>query len=528
MKKSAAWAGAVTLPVALIGAFLIGAVPAQASSCSSATGGNNDRLVKADNSATNKSGWNCGYVDTTGNKSIGGWGIQTVLSSTANGYQKEYDCTLNSSSVSVSKLYIDGGGKIGSSMTYSVANGSTSTRHWTGALLWMTKSNGGLLSGQRNGGCVDYTIYFNAFYQNTVTATPSVSMGTVGSTVPVTVKVSAPDGPVPNGVGAAVYLQLGSSPNPASDKPVGQAMVSNGTAVVQAVIAATGTANYYAVFAGSDYKTMVPSTTSQGWIPGQSTTFVLTGTAAGEPLPTTPPPPPPLVPASPSSAANVATAPSGAERSQQLVRSRATAVFAVEKHGKGELSVSCPAGTAMQSFAAGSDTRVFNPEQVKLNRGDAGISVNAGTHESFIQVGCRNSSAKAEIEGKRGYGSVKDDVMTLKKSGSLFTGGLGDDRLTANTNKAHLDGGIGDDVLVLRNGGTALGGFGDDELVASGGGAILNGGAGKDSFRTGTGDVKVNAKDGKGGDVISCGSAKTQVMLDKGDTFTGPCTIIKK
>lgn len=509
MKKSAAVAGAVALPIALIGTFLIGAVPAQASTCSSKTGGNNDRLVKADNSSVQSNGWNCGYVWTTGNKSIGGWGVQTVISSTANGYQKEYDCSTSSSSVSVSKMYTDGGGKVGSAMTYSVGNSSTSTRHWTGALLWMTKTNGGLASGQRNSGCVDYTIYFNAFYENTVTATPGATSGTVGTTVPVTVNVSAPNGPVPNGVTAAVYLQLGSTPNPSSDRAVGQGTVSNGSAVVQAAVAVAGAGTYYAVFAGSNYQTMTPSSSSQGWIPGQSKTFVITGNAA-------------------ASSATASGAPTGIERSRTIARARSTAVFAVEKHGKGDLSVSCPAGSAMQSFAAGSDTRVFHPGQIKLNRGGNGISVNAGQDKSFIQVGCRATTAKAEIDGKRGLGSVGDDNMTLKKAGSLFTGGLGDDVLTAKVDKAHLDGGLGDDVLTLLNGGTAIGGFGDDELVASGGGAILFGGAGKDTFRTGKGEVKVNARDGKGGDVITCGSAKTQVMLDKGDTFTGPCTVIKK
>lgn len=509
MKKSAAWAGAVALPIALIGTFLIGAVPAQASTCSSRTGGDNDRLAKANNDSVKPDGWNCAYVWTTGNKSIGGWGTQTVISSTANGYTKEYDCKLTSSSVDLSKIYTDGGGTIGSSMTYMAGNSSTSTRHWTGALLWMTHTNGGLYSGQRNDGCQDYTIYFNAFYENSVTASPGATSGTVGTAVPVTVTVSAPNGPVPNGVTAAVYLQLGSSPNPSSDKAVGSATVSNGKAVVNTAIAVAGAGTYYAVFAGSNYKTMVPSASSQGWLPGQSSTFTLTGNAA-------------------PTSASVAAAPSGSERAKQIVRSRATNVFAVEKHGKGELSVSCPAGSAMQSFAAGSDTRVFNPEAIKLNRGDAGISVNAGTHESFIQVGCRNSSAKAQIEGKRGYGSVKGDVMRINKAGSIFTGGLGDDVFTATVDKANLDGGLGNDRLELRNGGLAFGAFGDDELIAKGGGALLFGGVGKDTFRTGAGEVRVNAKDGKGGDVISCGSAKTQVMLDKGDTFTGPCIIVKK
>ena len=507
-KKSVAVAGAVALPLALIGTFLIGAVPAQASNCSSKTGGDNDRLVKADNTLTNQKGWNCGYVWSTGNKSIGGWGIQTVISSTANGYQKDYDCTLNSSSVDVSKIYTDGGGKVGSAMTYSVGNSSTSSRHWTGAILWMTRTNGGLASGQRNSGCSNYTIYFNAFFENSVTATPQATSATVGATVPVNVSVWAPDGPVPNGVGVVIFLQKGSAPDPTVDTGVGQGSVTNGSAVVNAKVATAGAANYYAVFQGSDYTKMVPSANSQGWIPGQSKAFVLTGNAA------------------PTSAS--AAMPPWTERAAQLARNRSTPVFAVEKHGRGELSVSCPVGSAMQSFAAGSDTRTFEPQQITLNRGDAGISVNTGTHESFIQVGCRNSSAKVEIDGNRGFGSVKSDTMKLKKAGSLFTGGLGDDRLTAKVDKAHLDGGLGDDVLVLRNGGTALGSFGNDELVATGGGALLNGGPGRDLFRTGTGNVKVNALDGRGGDVISCGSSKTQVMLDKGDTFTGPCTIIKR
>lgn len=510
MKKSAAWAGAVALPIALIGTFLIGAVPAQASTCSSKTGGDNDRLAKSNNSNTDASGWNCAEVWTTGNKSISGWGTQTVVASTANGYVKEYDCTLKSSSVDLSKIYTDGGGKIGSSMTYMTGNSSTSTRHWTGAVLWMTTTNGNdLAPNQRNGGCTDYTIYFNAFYENSMTATPGATSGTVGATVPVTVNVSAPDGPVPTGLGAAVYLQLGATPNPKTDTAVGQGTINNGSVVINTKIAVAGTGTYYVAHGATDWTKMTPSSSSVGWIPAQSKTFTITGNAA-------------------PTSASVASAPSGTERAKQVVRSRATTVFAVEKHGKGELSVSCPAGTAVQSFAAGSDTRVFTPEQIKLNRGNAGISVNTGTHESFIQVGCRNSSAKAQVEGKRGYGSVEGDVMKIKKAGSIFTGGLGDDVLTATIDKANLDGGLGADRLELRNGGLANGAFGDDELIAEGGGALLVGGEGRDTFRTGAGVVRVNAKDGKGGDVISCGSAKTQVMLDKGDTFTGPCTIIKK
>lgn len=503
MRKTVALAGVCALPLTMIASFLIGAVPAQASTCSSKTGGNNDRLVKADNTRTDAKGWNCGYVWTTGNKSIGGWGVQTVISSTANGYRKQYDCTLRSSSaVDISKMYVDGGGTVGSAMTYSVGNSATSTRHWTGAILWMTKTNGDLADNQRNSGCVDYNIYFNAFYEVSVTASPSATSGAVGSTIPVRITVSGPNGPTVNGVQAAIKYQAGSTPNPQTDPNVGGGIVNNGILDTTLQVAAPGAGKYYAVFQGSNWTTMVPSASSNGWIPGQSSTFTINGAVA-------------------STEAFIASA-------DRVTAERAkvpAGVFAVEKQGKGKLSVQCPAGSAIQSFYAGANNRVFGPGDITLAKGRDGIRVNAEGKNSLVQVGCRSAAAKADVVGKRGYGSVEADTMTVTKRGSLFTGGLGNDVLTAEVDNVHLDGGLGNDTLTLRNGGSAFGSFGRDRLFAEGGGAILVGGPGKDVFRTGQGVVYVNAMDGKGGDVIFCGSAKTQIMVDPGDRFTGPCTV---
>jgi len=502
MKKSIAVAGICALPLTMIASFLIGAVPAQASTCSSKTGGNNDRLVKADNTRTDSKGWNCGYVWTTGNKSIGGWGVQTVVSSTANGYRKQYDCTKNSSSVSVSKMYVDGGGTVGSAMTYSVGNSSTSTRHWTGAILWMTKTNGDLASGQRNSGCVDYNIYFNAFYEVSVTASPSATSGVVGSTIPVRITVSGPNGPTVNGVQAAIKYQAGTSPNPSTDPNVGGGVVNNGTLDTALQVAAPGAGKYYAVFQGSDWSAMVPSSSSNGWIPGQSSTFTINGSVTTTEA---------FLGSADRQAAERAKLPAG--------------VFAVEKEGKGNLNVKCPAGSSIQSFYAGANNKVFGPGEITLSKGKDGIRVNAGDKKTLAQVGCRSTAAKADIVKKRGYGSVKADTMTVTKKGSLFTGGLGNDVLTATVDGVFLDGGLGNDTLTLRNGGSAFGSFGRDRLFAEGGGAILVGGPGRDFFRTGKGVVYVNAMDGKGGDVIVCGSAKTQIMIDPGDKWTGPCTV---
>jgi hypothetical protein len=501
MKKTIVAVALCGLPLTMIASFLIGAVPAQASTCSSKTGGNNDRLVKADNTRTDSKGWNCGYVWTTGNKSIGGWGVQTVISSTANGYRKQYDCTKNSSSVSVSKMYVDGGGTVGSAMTYSVGNSSTSKRHWTGAILWMTKTNGGLASGQRTG-CTDYTIYMNAFYEVSVTASPSATSGAVGTTIPVRITVSGPNGPTVNGVQAAIKYQAGASPSPSTDPNVGGGVVNSGILDTALQVAAPGAGKYYAVFQGSDWTKMVPSSSSNGWIPGQSATFTINGlVTTGE--------------AFLGSADRVA-----AERAKLPA-----GVFAVEKRGKGNVNVRCPAGSSIQSFYVGAKNKVFGSGDVRLAKGKDGIRVNTGGKNALVQVGCRSTAAKADVVGKRGYGSVKGDIMTVTKRGSLFTGGLGNDVLTAEVDNVFLDGGLGNDTLTLRNGGSAFGGFGRDRLFAEGGGAILVGGPGRDFFRTGKGVVYVNAMDGKGGDVIVCGSAKTQIMVDPGDKWTGPCTV---
>lgn len=502
MRKAVALAGICALPLTMIASFLIGAVPAQASTCSSKTGGSNDRLVKADNTRTEAKGWNCGYVWTTGNKSIGGWGVQSSISSTANGYRKQYDCTTKSSSVSISKMFVDGGGTVGSAMTYSVGNSSTSTRHWTGAILWMTKTNGDLAANQRNSGCVDYNIYFNAFYEVSVSASPSATTGAVGSTIPVRITVSGPNGPTVNGVQAAIKYQAGSSPNPQTDPNVGGGVVTNGILDTALQVAAPGAGKYYAVFQGSDWAAMVPSASSQGWIPGQSSTFTINGAVTSTE---------PYVASADRLAAARANMPAG--------------VFAVEKDGKGNLNVSCPAGSSIQTMYVGANNRVYGQGDFALARNKNGIRVNAGDTRTMAQVGCRSTAAKAEVVGKRGFGSVKADIMTVTKRGSLFTGGLGNDVLTAEVNNAHLDGGLGNDTLTLRNGGTAYGSFGRDTLFAEGGGALLVGGPGKDTYRTGSGVVYVNAMDGRGGDVITCGSSKTQIMVDPGDRFFGPCTV---
>lgn len=498
MRRIVPAAAALVVPLSLLGGAVL-AAPAQASSCSEKTGGSNDRLIKADNTETDADGWNCAYVYDFSVK-IGAFMPGYQYHTTAMGYQKTYECHGQTGGVSIDTVYMDGGGVAPSSQEWWAYNSQDGSRHWHGAVLMMTrKASKDPALNQYTKGCPDSTIPFNAFYAVNASMTSSSTSVDTGSYVTLTIKLSGPDGPVPTGVQVGVLRQVGAAPDPTVDPAVAGGMLTDGALVTKMQVP-RGTFSYYPAFRGSDWTKMTPP--AIGWTPAQGKTLTITGTD--------------FTPVSVRAASS-----SGVE---EVRAARATPqVTVVSARGSRELTATCPTGQAPQMGWASSRTRAYGPADV--TRDTDGVTVQAKGAPSALQLLCRNAALPAAIEGARGYGSIRGDLMVTTQAKSFFTGGLGDDRMTSRHARSALNGGAGADRLRLRRSGLADGSFGADRLRADGHGALLVGGPGRDSFSTGSGRVYVNAQDGRGGDTVTCGSAKTRVLADEGDTIIGPCTL---
>lgn len=480
----------------LVGTGLVSAPPAQASTCSDKTGGSNDRLIKADNTETDADGWNCAYVYDFSVK-IGAFMPGYQYHTTAMGYQKTYECHNQTGGVSIDTVYLDGGGVAPSSQEWWAYNTQDGSRHWRGAVLMMTRKNSkDPAPGQYTKGCGDNTIPFNAIYAVSASMTASATSVAAGSVVTLTIKLGGPDGPTPTGVKVGVARMAGTSPDPKTDPLVAGGVVTDGTLVTTMQVA-PGSYSYYPVFAGSDWTMMKPPST--GWTPAQGKAVVITGTTS--------PPAVTLRVAAPSRSAP--------EREEIAV---------VTARGKGPLTAECPEGYALQLASVSSRTRAYGPTD--LTRDNRRVFVDADGAPSHLQLTCRQSRLEMRIVGARGYGSTRADVMTTRRAGSAFTAGLGNDRLTSRHARVFLDGGGGSDDVRVTSSGVGSGSFGADRLHADGHGALLIGGLGRDTFTTGEGRVYVNARDGRSGDVVTCGSPKTRVLGDPGDVLNGPCSVV--
>lgn len=494
----------IALLAALVPLALVGAVPAQASTCSDKTGGDNDRLIKADNAETDTDGWNCAYVYDFSVK-IGAFMPGFQYHTTAMGYQKTYECHNQTGGVSIDTVYMDGGGVAPSSQEWWAYNTQDGSRHWRGAVLMMTRKNSkDPAPNQYTKGCVDNTIPFNAIYAVNASMTSSATTVAAGSAVTLTLTLGGPDGPIPTGVQMGVARMSGTSPDPTKDPIVAGGVVTNGVLVTTMQVA-PGSYSYYPVFKGSDWTTMKPP--SMGWTPAQGKAVVITGTTA-------------------TTTASAGETTTGSPTAGGAMRDtpELDEIAAVTARGKGRLDAECPEGYALQVATVGSRTRAYGPAD--LSRDHSRVSVDAGGAPSSLQLICRQSWLEMQVFGARGYGSTGPDVMETARAGSVFTAGFGDDRLISRHARALLDGGGGSDVVRLLSSGVGSGSFGADLLRADGDGALLVGGPGRDAFTTGTGRVYVNARDGRGGDAVTCGSSRTQVLADPGDMLSGPCTVV--
>jgi len=262
---------------AVVASFAVGLIvvngiavppPALASSCSDATGGDNDRLIKANNSNTGAGGWNCAYVYSTGDSAIGALDSAVVEDVSENGYQNAYDCIYESdSNMSIYRTYVDGGGKIGSSMTWSASNGNTGTRHWTGAILWMTKKySEDPLDGQYLANCDNYTIGYNAMFQTNLSwssTTPAGTSMTTGTVVPVTLNLTGEGSNPPDA--SVLYVFQSTDPNStADDTVISYGKTSGGSVSLSVKMPTEGNIDVWGAYAGTPWQTTAPP--SQGYL----------------------------------------------------------------------------------------------------------------------------------------------------------------------------------------------------------------------------------------------------------------------
>lgn len=503
-------------------------------SCTTSTGSTHPTKIKANNSSNDPAtGFNCAYLQGTGKDKVNAGQSYTSTKTADAGFAEAASCYVTDGPVSV-KTSASLPGITPVSRSWTATNSDWSkTGYWGGSVLWMAQQNSTApLAGQYSTSCSSstYSLSVNLLADPTVSLTvPSgVKAGTASNAT-----VSVTTNPVVTVSGAAVnvFQMLGTKPA-SSDPKVGSGTVTSNAATVS-ITPQTGALAFYAVMDPSNYAS-APLLASgwTGWASGISAIegpAYASSTAVTRAVDITPRPAGAAGPSAVaglmwSESAPVSTAAKSWAVSTKEKPGLVTPIV-VQQQGKGDLSVSCPTGTVVQNFFAGSPKTTFGPDKIAVGSDGRVSLANKGGHRAMLQVSCRPATADAAISGRNGQGSARADVMTTVTNGSIFLGGPGNDRLTASHRDSTLAGGLGADILIAKAPGAVLiGGPQDDTLRANGGRALLNGGAGRDTFEAGDGVVFINAKDGRGGDTIQCTSAKNQYLADAGDIVRGPCT----
>ena len=190
-------------------------------------------------------------------------------------------------------------------------------------------------------------------------------------------------------------------------------------------------------------------------------------------------------------------------------------------------NVACPAGTRLINADAVTNGPVDDIEFSSYS--STGVRVVPSPSDRGKQVTsqltCRPRSAKATTSGDIVYGSIFPNRIELAGSLMIGFGGPGKDLMTSTVAGSTLWGGLGHDVLFTEGaGGVVDGGPGADVIIAGGSGThLLIGGHGRDSITSSFNADLINARDGHGGDVVTCRNPAVRVMADAGDVVTGPC-----
>jgi len=477
------------------------------------------------------SSYTCAYTASNGDNKIGAFATEVWTSSTAPGYEKRFKCQRNSGGVSISSAYTNSGGtNIGSSITYTAFNTKDGSRHWTGAVLWNTPKGGEGAASQFRDNCDGYTVKSNLFYVPKVSMSgpTSIPSNTNGS---YQITVSTPDGGGPATGSVSLFHQASTSqakPNPpsrrcdgtgvaTSDVLVGQAALVNGTATISNVWYGPSQYKLYAVYAGQPLGAGgVPAYCAappvEGLTAGISNSILLSsGMEVG----------------GRSDAAVSAAKPRGDFKASlprlRTVNSQATAPDMAK--------ASCPTGWLPMQANAGSSTVVIPDSAVVPTKRGAYLrdnAVPAGTVLN-LQVVCRPKGASVVKIKRSVFGSQYNDQLSSGRGDSVIFGGLGKDRIAVrNSGSVALGGGGADQIAVSAAGAAANGGSGRDVLVATNKGIVLLvGGSGRDRLVGAKGGrTKINAADGRPGDVVRCQGKSNQVIADPGDRLVGKCQVV--
>lgn len=505
-------------------------------SCSAKYGAPDNTYIKANNSATDDTGYNCAYVEqkygsvpsrVTGQLKMNPpWPyipLKTISGGTNNSGTDPWCWTPKpQSDINVMYANVMKGSSASSpsNANFQMYNSTTATKNYSASVLWMAAEHSSTpYTGQYKvcGGVSNDKAIVNAQLVYKVTASLSangaVSAGTPSDWTVVTAPRYSTDTVSVASAAVNVRQMLGSAPA-ATDPVVGSGTVVSDRATVS-VTPQSGAMAFYADVDGSNYVT--PTLPSRGWTAARSTIVDFGGGSAAMTRIAVSKPEPQQV------------EPSGALKKLlgALTPAQVWDVEAAGSNGR-KVTAMCPKGYSIQSMATLGE-QTYLPHDFMPEGDGAGITlVTRGKDVTRLHLDCRANTEKAVVAGKIGRGSIRGDDMATVTDGSVITGGLGDDTLTTTHSMSALFGGFGDDRLRLRADETAAsGGPGDDVLSATGSSGLLNGGGGRDTFSTGSGEIRVNARDGRPGDVVTCGSPATRVLADKGDILKGPCAVVK-
>lgn len=119
-----------------------------------------------------------------------------------------------------------------------------------------------------------------------------------------------------------------------------------------------------------------------------------------------------------------------------------------------------------------------------------------------------------------GQATVGADRLTGDLRANVLFGGRGNDRLFGLGGADRLDGGVGNDQLA--------GGHGNDTLTGRAGNDRLVGGPGRDTHHGGPGNDNIRSRDGRAGELVSCGPGRDVVVADSRDRVAADCEVVRR
>ena len=505
---------------------------------------------------SNNGSYDCAFEDSHSQASLGGWDTTTWTSTAPAGYWNLTNCDGQTGDVdiTVASAFTD----LGGSISWTASNSSLYTQHWGAAIIWQTNANGGVAGSQFTTSCggANGILGANFYWISTSTISAPVSTLTLGASTTLTVTVDSPDG-LGAPIGSVIfYRQAGTVPDPQTDWALGSVAMAptsgySSVASLQTNFAgknpttgqtnepSAGTSYIYGAFAGDNFPS-APTTINTGWIGTQTASIAIslvastTSTASSTPVSS-------VTLDTGLGAPKILTAGNAAKNRLPAGHAgnpdqRPTPINTPFRDLEKPLESYCPKGSVPVQISIDSETHGLDRFMKIVKKiGNVGIRIDPpqSMKESRVrtQLLCQKTDQPVVMNGQLGYGTPKGDVMATRTASlpSTLFGGLGRDTLTAQYPGDTVFGGPDRDTLFLVGAqSVGSGDLGNDRLEDIGSGpTTLIGGPGQDQLIGGYGVTRINALDGKGGDLIICKSSQNLVLADRGDILKGPCTLVQ-